>query len=110
MSDQLPMRDVVKMILQAEGESKSILEKAQAEVECLAANARRQAQDIVQFVRREMTEEAEAIVERAEQEAEQEKQQRLAQAATDIANSVFVEEQTAQSAAEAILRCVYGGQ
>ena len=108
MPDALPMRDVVKMVLQAEGESKSILEKARAEAECLAADARRQAQDIERSTRRETAQEAEAIVETAKEEAEHEKQERLAQAAADIKNAVYLEAQTAQSAMKAVVRCVCG--
>ncbi len=110
MPDELPIRDVVERILQAEGESKSILEEALVEANLLAADAQRQAQEMTHSARREAAKEAELIIRVAEQEAALEKQDRLAQAAADIELAACLEEQAVRSASDAVLRCVCGGK
>ena len=104
------MRDVVKMVLQAEDESKRILEDAEARAERIVADARRKAQDMVQTRRRETVEQGEALVVAADGDAQREKKERLAQAATEIEAAVHLDEQAAQNAIEAVLRCVCGSQ
>jgi vacuolar-type H+-ATPase subunit H len=104
--DELPMRDVVRMVLDAEGDSKDILEQAVAEAGRIAAEAQHEAHRIVHATRCEMAKEADSIVKLAEQEAEREVQQRLEQAAAEIEGSVHLGDQAIQSAMEAVLRCV----
>ncbi len=110
MPDSLPMHDVVELVLLAEGESKHILDDAQAEAERIVTEARRKAQDSIQTTRRETAEQSDAIVKTAEQDAEHEKEERLAQAATDIETAGQLNEQAVRTAIEATLRCVCGEQ
>jgi len=109
VADELPMRDVVKMVLEAEGESKVILEEAAAEAERIAAEARREAMNLVQASRRETAEQADAIVRSAEQEADRERQLRLEQAAAEIGAAVDLDKRAMESAVQAVVRCVCGG-
>lgn len=109
MADELPMRDVVKMVLEAEDESKQILEEASAKVERIAAKARRESMEIVQTARRETAEQVDAIRRQAEQEAEREKQLRLEQAAADIENMGQLDDQAVQTAVQSVLHCVCRG-
>jgi vacuolar-type H+-ATPase subunit H len=108
--DDLSMRDVVKKVLLAEGESKRILAAAEAEAERLVAEARSAAQEIAATMRRESVEETEAIVTSAERDATRDKKEQLDQAATDIEAVVHLDEQAIRTATEAILRCVCGNQ
>jgi len=108
LPDGLPMHDVVKLVLQAEGEARRILNDAEAEAERLAAEARRRAQEIVRTMRRETAEQADTIVTTAEQEALRERNQRLAQAAAEIETAVDLDPPSARALVEAVVRCVNG--
>lgn len=102
------MRDVVQMVLQAEEESKGILQEAETAAEGIVTEARRKAQEMVEAARRETIEQADALVLAAERECEREKQRRLAQAADEIEARVRLDEEVTESAVEAVLRCVCG--
>ena len=104
------MRDVVKLVLQAEEESKRVLEDAEARAERIVADARQKAQDMVRTKRRETAEQADALVTAADEDAQREKTERLAEAVADIESSVSLDEQAARNAIDAVLRCVCGSQ
>lgn len=102
------MRDVVQMVLQAEEESKRILQEAESAANDIVTQARRKAQDIVEAARRKTIEQADALVSGAERECENEKQRRLSQRAEEIEAMVRLDEEVAESAVKAVLRCVRG--
>jgi vacuolar-type H+-ATPase subunit H len=108
LPDGLPMHDVVKLVLQAEAQARRILEDAEAEAERLGADARSRAQEIVQTMRRETAEQADAIVTTAEQEALRERRQRLAQAAVEIETAVQLDRPSAQAVVDGVIRCING--
>lgn len=102
------MQDVVKLVLQAEGEARRILHEAEAEAERLATEARRRAQEIVQTLRRETAQQADALVGSAEQEALRQRREQLAQAAAEVETAVHLDESATRDLIAAIVRCVSG--
>ena len=110
MSDELPMHDVVKMVLEAEAESKQVLESAESEVQRITAEARRNAQEIVQSMRHETAEQADAIVRAAAEAALREKEERLARAAADLDAAVRFDASRVRALIEAVVRRVSGGR
>lgn len=108
MRDNLPMCDVVQSVLEAEQASKRILQEAETAAEGIVTEARRQAQDIMEAARCETIEQADALVLAAQRECEHERQRRMEQAAADIEAMVRLDEELAESAVKAVLRCVCG--
>lgn len=106
MSDDVPMKDVVRMVLDAEQESKVILERAQAEADERLAEARRRAQRIAQRVRRETAEKAALMVEAAEQESEIEKQRLLENAEAELKATVLLDKATFETVVDAVIRAI----
>jgi vacuolar-type H+-ATPase subunit H len=105
---ELPMNDVVKLVLQAEGESKRILEEAESRAAKISDDARRRAHDLVQKMRLDTAEQAQVIVETAQQEGQRDRQVRLDQAATEIEAAVQLDDASLQTLIEAMMRCVHG--
>lgn len=108
MPAELPMNDVVKLVLQAESESKRILEEAEAQATRISDDARRRVHELVQKRRLEAAEQAQAMIDTAEQEGQRERQIRLDQAATEIESAVQLDEASLQTLVEAMMRCVHG--
>jgi vacuolar-type H+-ATPase subunit H len=105
---ELPMNDVVKLVLQAEGESKRILEEAESRASKISDDARRRAHDLVQKMRLDTAEQVQVIVETAQQEGGRERQIRLDQAAAEIEAAVQMDDASLQTLIEAMMRCVHG--
>ena len=102
------MRDVVRKMVEAEGEAERTVETARAEADRLLAEARRQAHEILECGRREARAEADQIVQKACDEAERERKERLAEAVAGIEAAVRLDEGARQAAAEAVVRRVCG--
>lgn len=108
MPAELPMNDVVKLVLQAESESKRILEEAETQASQISDDARRRAHELVQKRRLETAEQAQAMIDTAQQEGQRERQIRLDRAATEIESAVKLEDASLQTLIEAMMRCVHG--
>jgi vacuolar-type H+-ATPase subunit H len=104
----LPMTDVMKMVLQAEEQSRHLLEDAESQAAKLSEDARRRAHDLVQTKQHETAEQAHAIIESARQGAQRERQVQLEQAAGQIEKMVQLDEAALRTLTEAMLRCVNG--
>ena len=110
MSDELPMHDVVKMVLEAEAESKRVSEQAESEVQRISTEARRKAQEIAQAMRQETAEQADTIVRAAAEAALREKEEQLARAAAEMDVAVRFDRSRVQALIEAVVRRVSGGR
>ena len=108
MASELPMQDVVKMVIDAEEESRRVIQEAQAEADHHVAAARQQAQELVSAVRRKTAEEVETLLRTAEQQSQREKEACLAEATQQIEDAVCLEESLLRSVTDAALRCVIG--
>jgi vacuolar-type H+-ATPase subunit H len=102
------MHDVVRLVLDAEAESKRVLDEAEVEAERLATEARRKAQEIVRAARHQTAEDAETIIQTAEESARREKQERLTRAATEIESTVRLDGAAVQRLVDAVVRSVIG--
>jgi vacuolar-type H+-ATPase subunit H len=108
MPTDIPMTDVMKMVLEAEEQSTHLLEDAEAEAAKIGDEARRQAHELVQKLQHETAEQAHTVVETARSEAHEERQRQLAQAAREIESTVRLEDAVMASLTDALLRCVSG--
>jgi vacuolar-type H+-ATPase subunit H len=105
---ELPMTDVMKMVLEAEEHSRHLLEQAESQAAKIAEDARRRAHELVQAKQHETAERAHAMIEAARQEAQRERQMQLDEAAGQIEKMVHLDEAASQALQEAMLRCVNG--
>lgn len=108
MASEMPMTDVMRMVLEAEEQSTHLLENAEAEALKIGDEARRRAHDLVQKLQHETAEQAHEIVETARNEAHQERKRQLDEAAREIESTVRLDAAAMQSLTEALLRCVSG--
>jgi vacuolar-type H+-ATPase subunit H len=105
---ELPMTDVMKLVLEAEEHSRHLLEQAEAQAAKLSEDARRRAHELVQAKQHETAEQAHAMIEAARQAAQLERQMQLDEAARQIETMVQLDEAALQALTEALLRCVNG--
>ncbi len=108
MASEVPMTDVMRMVLEAEEQSKHLLENAEAEAWKIGEEARRQAHDSVRKLQHETAQQAHTIVETARHEANEERKQQLEQAAREVESTVRLDDAAKQSLTEALIRCVSG--
>ena len=108
MPTDIPMTDVMKMVLEAEEQSTHLLEDAEAEAAKIGDEARRQAHELVQKLQHETAEQAHTVVETARSEAHEERKRQLDRAAREIEATVRLENTVMESLTEALLRCVSG--
>ena len=108
MPTEMPMTDVMRMVLEAEEQSSHLLEDAEAEAAKIGDEARRQAHELVQKLQHETAEQAHAIVETARSEAHEERKRQLDEATHEIESTVGLDDAALQSLTEALLRCVSG--
>jgi vacuolar-type H+-ATPase subunit H len=102
------MREVIRRVVETEGEAKRIVDAGKAEADRIRSEALTQAQETLARARREARVEAEHVVEAAVQEAGREKQRRLAAAVADIESRVRLDEAVRHRAVDAAVRCVCG--
>ncbi len=100
------MRDVIQKIVATENEAKLAVEEARAEADRILSDAQKKGHDVIERARQEALIEADKIVEAAVEAAEREKQDRLADAVTEIESQIQLEPATRKWAVEEIVRCV----
>jgi len=100
------MRDVIQKIVATENEAKLAVEEARAEADRILSDAQKKGHDVIERARQEALIEADKIVEAAVEAAEREKQDRLADAVTQIESQTQLEPATRKWAVEEIVRCV----
>ena len=108
MPTDMPMTDVMKMVLEAEEQSGHLLKDAEAEASKIGDEARRQAHASVQKLQHEAAEQAHAIVETARSEAHEERKRQLDEATHEIESTVRLDDAAIQSLTAALLRCLSG--
>ncbi len=102
------MQDVVQQIVATEGEARRAVETARGEGNRIVSEARKKGQEIIEQARLEVFAEARVVVEAAEESAEREKQNRLAEAVTQIENEIQLDPARKEWAVKEVVRCVCG--
>ena len=102
------MREVIRGLVEAEGEARRIVQSTRAEAEVSVSEAEKRAQDILFGARADSKSAAEKEIDVAVEEARREKQKRLEKAAAQMEAQVRLDGATEQCAVDAIIRCVCG--
>ena len=102
------MREIIKSVIASEMQAKGLVAAARVEADRIATDAQKKGQDLVMRVRAEARTEAERMVEAAVRNAEREKEEYLARVTAEIGTEVQLEEGIRQRAVAAVVRCVCG--
>lgn len=102
------MREIIQKVIEAEAEAQRVVAEAEAEAARLVAEAREQAGARLESVRTATREAADRTVAEAEAAARREREQRLAEAAGNIAGRIRLDEARRQAAVELVVRRVCG--
>jgi vacuolar-type H+-ATPase subunit H len=105
-NESVAVREVIRKVIEAEGEAKRLVEAAKVQAEGIVSKMRTQCQDLLLRADGQGRAEARKIIESAVREAEQEKQERLRQAVIELDTQLRIDAATVQCAVDGVVRCV----
>ena len=102
------MREVIRGLIEAEGEARAIVQAARGEADGLRSEAKKRAQEMLAQAQQAARVEAARTLDLAMEVAEQERQKRLERATAAIQSQVQLDETARDRFADAVVRCICG--